>query len=224
MTNIKLQDVTVVVNGSSRFNGNQYDSVMVHTTIITDSPLTESYYVPAGVSLPNPALELIKLHGLEYRPYRASLLTEGTENIIQSSLAGDTTDTLKDSAKLILLSALKERHLEQVAQIGNSFVYELKYDYKIFPLHNSQDYQFEIRLPFDGIQMINGSRVQLTVLTPTGAVINGVETKGIDENGQEIHEMIQQLQNSNRTVVSFNYQLDPLFTVRYSHSEGLYQG
>jgi len=44
MTNIKFQEVTVVVNGSSRYNGNQYDSVMVHTTIITDSPLTESYY------------------------------------------------------------------------------------------------------------------------------------------------------------------------------------
>lgn len=223
MVNIKYQDVTVVVSGSSRYNGNQYDSVMVHTTIITDSPLTDSYYVPAGVSLPNPALELIKMQCLEYRPYRASSLTEGTENIIQSSLSGDTTDTLKDSAKLILLSALKERQLEQVALVGNSFVYELKYDYKIFPLQ-SQEYQFEIRLPFDGIQMANGSRVQLTVLTPSGAVINSVETKGIDDNGQEIQEMIQQLQNSNRSVVSFNYQLDPHFTVRYNHSEGLYQG
>lgn len=224
MSNIKFQDVTVVVNGSSRYNGNQYDSVMVHTTIITDSPLTESYFVPAGVSLPNPALELIKMHGLEYRPYRASILTEGTENIIQSSLDGDTADTLSDSAKLILLSALKERQLDQVAQVGNSFVYELKYEYKIFPLQNSQEYQFEIRLPFDGIQMTNGSRVQLTVLTPSGAVVDSVETKGIDDNGQEIQEMIQQLQNSNRSVVSFNYQLDPHFTVQYNHSEGLFQG
>jgi hypothetical protein len=101
----------------------KFDTVMVHTTIVTDGPLTEKYYVPAGVSLPNPALELIKMHGLEYRPYRASVLTEGTENIMQSSLAGDTTDTLRDSAKLILLSALKERSLEQVAQIGNNYVY-----------------------------------------------------------------------------------------------------
>jgi hypothetical protein len=224
LVNIKFQDVTVVVNGSSRYNGNQYDSVMVQTTIITESPLTESYYVPAGVSLPNPALELIKLQGLEYRPYRASVLTEGTENIIQSSLAGDSTDTLSDSAKLILLSALKERQLEQVAQVGNSYIYELKYDYKIFPLINSQEYQFEIRLPFDGIQMTNGSRVQLTVLTPSGAVVNSVDTKGIDENGQEIQEMVQQLQNTNRSIVSFNYQLDPHFTVRYSHTEGLFQG
>jgi hypothetical protein len=224
LTNIKFQDVTVVVNGSSRYNGNKYDSVMVQTTIITDSPLTESYYVPAGVSLPNPALELIKMHGLEYRPYRASVLTEGTENIIQSSLAGDTTDTLKDSARLILLSALKERKLDEVVQVGNSFVYELKYDYKIFPLQNNQDYQFEIRLPFDGVQMTNGSRVQLTVLTPSGAVVNSVETKGLDNNGQEIQEMIQQLQNTNRSLVSFSYQLDPHFIVQYSHTEGLFQG
>lgn len=100
----------------------------------------------------------------------------------------------------------------------------MRYDYKIFPIQNSNEYQFEIRLPFDGIQMTNGSRVQLTVLTPKGAVVNDVETKGIDENGQEIQEMKQQLQNTNRTVVSFAYQLDPLFTVRYSHTEGLYQG
>lgn len=224
MVNIKFQDVIVLVNGSSRYNGNQYDSVMVHTTIITDSPLTESYYVPAGVSLPNPALELIKMHGLEYRPYRASVLTEGTENIIQSSLSGDTTDTLIDSAKLILLSALKERQLEQVTHTGTSFVYELKYEYKIFPLPNNQEFQFEIRLPFDGITMVNGSRVQLTVVTPSGAVINSVETKGIDDNGQEIQEMIQQLQNTNRSIVTFSYQLDPLFTVRYSHSESLFEG
>ena len=108
--------------------------------------------------------------------------------------------------------------------MGNSYVYELKYDYKIFPLLNSQEYQFEIRLPFDGIQMINGSRVQLNVLTPLGAVVNTVETRGIDENGQEIQELIQQLQSSNRSIVSFNYQLDPHFLVRYSHSEGLFQG
>ena len=107
MANIKFQEVTVVVNGSSRYNGNQYDSVMVQTTIITDSPLTESYYVPACVSLPNPALELIKIQGLEYRPYRASVLTEGTENIIQSSLAGDTTDTLSDSGKTYSLISVK---------------------------------------------------------------------------------------------------------------------
>ncbi|WP_231575075.1 hypothetical protein [Bacillus sp. B-jedd] len=221
---MRFQEMTVFVNGSSRFNGNQHDTVYVHTTIVTDAPLTEPYYVPAGVSLPNPALDLIRMHGLEYRPYRASVLTAGTENIMQSSLAGDTTDTLSDSARLILLSALKEKQLDLVAQIGNSFVYELKYEYKIFPLSNSNDYQFEIRLPFDGIQMVNGSRVQLTVVTPSGAVVNDVETRGIDENGQEIQELVQQLQNSNRSVVSFYYQLDPHFVVRYSHTESLFQG
>lgn len=223
MVNIKLQDVVVVVNGNSRFNQNQFDTVSVQTTIITDAPLTEKYYVPAGVSLPNPALELIKSQGLEYRPYKASTLTEGTEDIIQSSLKGDTTDTLKDSAKLLLLSALKEKSLEQVAQVGNSYVYDLKYDYKIFPINNTNDYQFEIRLPFDGISIAGGSRVQLTVITPESATINDLETKGVAESGQNIDEIKQQLQN-NRTAISFTYQNDPLFIVRYTHTKPLFQG
>ncbi|MGG0305813.1 hypothetical protein ABEY43_25460 [Priestia megaterium] len=50
------------------------------------------------------------------------------------------------------------------------------------------------------------------------SIIDGNETKGIDENGQEIEELIQQLTATGRAVTTFNYQLDPLFKVRYIHN------
>ncbi|CAH0345736.1 hypothetical protein [Bacillus sp. CECT 9360] len=69
MVNVISQEATVVVHGSSRYNGNKFDDVMVHTTIITNGELSEQYYVPNGNSLSNEALSLIQKHGLEFRPY-----------------------------------------------------------------------------------------------------------------------------------------------------------
>jgi hypothetical protein len=227
MPNVKFQDATVIVHGSSRYNNNSFDVVHVHTTIVTDSPITDEYYVPNGVTLHPAALELVKSQGLEFRPYRVSDLLAGTENIRESAQEGDVVDTTIDSAKLLLLSTLKKTSLVQTAQIGTSYVYELKYDYKIYPLTHqslSDSYEFQIRLPFDGTGMINGSRVQLTVVTPINVEIDQNATVGVAENGQLLDEKLNQLVDTNRMVVTFEYQVDPLFTVRYKHLQGLYQG
>ncbi|MCK1981984.1 MULTISPECIES: hypothetical protein [Peribacillus] len=222
MPNIKMQEATVVVHGGSRFN-NSYDTVMVHTTIITDAPLTDEYFVPSGSSLSNEAIALIKKHGLEFRPYRETDLLTGTEDVLADAISGNIVETEKDVAKLLLRSSLLKGQLTQVTQAGSSYVYELRYDYKIFPQENGS-YQFEIRLPFDGTRMLNGSSVQLTVITPKGVTVNDVETKGLDENGLEIQEQITQLTATNRLAVSFHYQLDPLFIVNYTHTEPYFQG
>jgi len=87
----------------------------------------------------------------------------------------------------------------------------------LFPL-DINTYEFQIRLPFDGTQMIAGSEVKLTVLTPLSSSIDENETKGISENGEEIEELIQQLTATGRAVTTFQYQLDPLFKVRYIHN------
>jgi hypothetical protein len=179
------------------------------------------------VTLHPAALELIKSQGLEFRPYRASDLLAGTENIRESAQGGDTADTTNDSAKLLLLSTLKKTPLVQTTQIGSSYVYELKYDYKIYSLTHqnlTDSYEFQIRLPFDGTGMVNGSRVQLTVVTPINVEIDRNETVGIAENGQLLEEKVNQLIDTNRMVVTFEHQVDPLFTVRYKHLQGLYQG
>ncbi|MDW2879711.1 MULTISPECIES: hypothetical protein [Bacillaceae] len=217
--NLITQDMTVLVNPNSRYNGNQYDEVYVRTTIVTNGPVPEEYYVPNGESLPLAALNLIKSIGLEYRPYRADKLLEGTENIRESALSGDPVDTVSDSAKLILLSALRKQHLTLMAQVGDKFVYDLTYTYKIFPQPNGA-YRFEVRLPFDGIEMVNGSKVKLTVVTPDQATVDPNATIGIDEQNQEIQETLNVLASSGKSVTEFTYQLDPFFVVEYNYNPG----
>ncbi|MCC2420483.1 hypothetical protein COF34_08980 [Bacillus toyonensis] len=225
MTNtvqVLSQEATVVVNGSSRYNGGKFDEVMVRTTIVTNAPLTENYYVPGGSSLSNQALALIQEQGLEFRPYRESELLEGTEDVIEVSKSGDVQGTERDTARLLLRSALMSTPLKQIAQLENGqFVYEVKYEYKLFPVQNDT-YEFQIRLPFDGTEMIAGSEVKLTVLTPINCTIDGTATKGTDANGQEIQEVVQQLIETGRAVTTFSYRLDPLFNVRYVHNTPIF--
>lgn len=212
------QEAIVLVNGSSRYNNGKFDEVMVRSTIITNGPLTENYYVPGGNSLSTEAMALIKKYNLEFRPYRESELLQGTEDVIDESRSNDTVGTEQDVARLLLRSALVNAPLTEIAHLeGGKYVYEVRYDYKLFPL-DINTYEFQIRLPFDGTQMIAGSEVKLTVLTPQNSNIDGNETKGIGENGEEIQELIQDLTATGRAVTTFYYQLDPLFKVRYMHN------
>ncbi|PFQ80840.1 hypothetical protein COK11_19575 [Priestia megaterium] len=212
------QEAIVLVNGSSRYNNGKFDEVMVRSTIITNGPLTENYYVPGGNSLSIEAMALIKKYNLEFRPYRESELLQGTEDVIDESRSNDTVGTEQDVARLLLRSALVNAPLTEIARLEDGkYVYEVKYDYKLFPL-DINTYEFQIRLPFDGTQMVAGSEVKLTVLTPQSSNIDGNETKGIGENGEEIQELIQDLTATGRSVTTFHYQLDPLFKVRYMHN------
>ncbi|MFZ3577860.1 hypothetical protein [Virgibacillus sp. DJP39] len=219
MANLISQDMTVLVSSTSRYNGNQFDEVYVKTTIVADGQVPDEYYVPNGESLPPAAMALIRSQDLEYRPYRKDVLIQGTENIQESAKTGDPVDTVADSAKLMLLSALRKVSLTQVAKVGNKFVYDLSYAYKIYPEHNTGKYEFAVRLPFDGIKMVNG-QLKLTVVTPDQAIVNPDETVGIDDQGKEIQETITKLSKSGKSVTEFSYRRDPDFVVSYSYPKG----
>ncbi|WP_430510750.1 hypothetical protein [Gottfriedia solisilvae] len=228
MTNLKLQDTVVLVNGDSRFNNNAYDTVIVRNTIISEGPLAEEYFVPGDSTISSEALPLIQKAGLEHRPYLASQLLAGTEDIRDEALAGDVTSTELDAARLILQSTLVKTTLTPVTSVGNSYVYNVNYTYKIYPLHRlglPDAFEFLIRLPFDGLTMVGGvSKVQLTVVTPHNVTIDQNETKGIDENNAEIQEIVSQISNTGRAVTSFEYHIDPLFKVRYTHNSPVFAG
>ena len=222
MSNIKLQDVLVFVNGTSRYNRNSFDTVSVKTTIVTDEPIIDEYYVPSGVTANPRLLEILQLEGLEVTPFKASTLFAGTEDIQTQALNGNPSETLSDASKLLLLSLLKKTQLTPVAGAINT--YELSYDYKIFPLNHlglADSYDFQIRVPFDGLGMVGGSRVEVIVILPKFAEIDGDATKGTDLNGSEIAELVYEMPNVNRKAVTFAYQNDPLFTVRYRHNQPL---
>jgi hypothetical protein len=222
MANIQLQDVMIYVNGTSRYNDNAFDTVLVKTTIKTDEPILDEYYVPSGVTASPALLELLRLQQLEVTPFRANTLLAGTEDIQTQALNGNPAGTLEDAAKLLLLSVLKKSSL--ISVVGSTNLYELSYEYKIFPMTSQglpNTYELQIRVPFDGLGMPNGSRVEVSVILPRGAEIDPNGTLGKDSNGQEIAEIVYEMPNVSRKAVTFAYQIDPLFTIRYNHTQGV---
>jgi hypothetical protein len=217
MPNIKLQDVVIFVNGTSRYNNNAFDTVLVKTLLHSDEPITEEYYVPSGVTANPDIFKILDLQGLEITPFKASTLLAGTEDIQEQALNGNPAETLSDAAKLLLLSLMKKSQLVPVS--GSQNTYELTYEYKIFPQQeNPNSYELEIRVPFDGLGIHpQGGRVEVSVILPRMAELDGNLTKGIDEQGAEINEIPYPTPNVNRQIVTFAYQLDPLFTIRYNH-------
>ncbi|OXS56436.1 hypothetical protein B0G93_12113 [Bacillus sp. V-88] len=215
--NIKLQDVSVILNGTSRYNGNQFDTVHVETLLVTDEPIPaeETWYVPNSNSVPPEVLNFFKIAGLDMNPKKASTILAGTEDIKEMSESENLQGVMEDSARFMLRAIMKKAPLTSVAGATNTYV--LSYDYKLYPINETNDFQFEVRVPFDGLKLSNGGRVQVTVMAPVGAKIDPNLTKGIDENKREISEQIAPLSNVNRQIVSFAYQLDPDFTIYYKY-------
>lgn len=216
--NIKLQDVSVIINGTSRYNENQYDTVHVETLLVMDEPIPaeETWYVPNNTAVPPEVLSFFNIAGMDMNPKKASTLLAGTEDILQQSEAENLQGVMEDSARFMMRAIMKKSPLTAIS--GSPYTYLLSYDYKLFPINNGSAYEFDIRVPFDGLKVApNGGRVQLTIVTPIGAKIDGTLTKGIDENKQEIAELVSPIPNVNRQIVSFAYQIDPDFTVHYTY-------
>lgn len=217
---IELQDATVVINNTSRYNNKQYDTVRVETLLTTTEPLPNemTWYVPSGTSIPPEVANLFKARNIRMFPQREETLMQGTEDIIDQSKNENVTGVLEDASKLLLRAVLKETPLNPIA--GSPRTYTLSYEYKLFPLDvDSQNntFEFYIVLPFDGLEVAQGGRVQMSILTPIGAKIDPNETKGIADTGQEISEMVSEIPHTNRQVVSFGWQNDPQFFVRYTY-------
>jgi hypothetical protein len=219
MANIKLQDLNVIISGVSRYNGGKWDSVHVETMIVTDEPLStdSSWYVPAGITVPPEILAFFQTSGISMYPTPESTVLAGTEDIREQAEAGNLGEVQMDAAKLMMRAILKKTPLTPVADAPNTYL--LSYDYKLYPVVGQPTaFDFKIRLPFDGLRLSpQGGRVQVTVLTPIGATVDPVATIGIDENRQEIVEQIVPVANAGRSAVSFGYQLDPDFTIRYTY-------
>lgn len=216
--NIRLQDVSVIINGTSLYNGNQYDTVHVETLLVMDEPIQpeETWYVPNGASIPPEVLNFFKISGIDMNPKKASTILEGTEDIKDQAEQENLQGVMEDSARFMLRAIMKKAPLTPIS--GSPNTYLLSYDYKIYPINNTTDFELTIRVPFDGLKVAeNGGKVQLTIITPIGAQIDEYLTKGVDENGQEITELISPVSNVNRQIVSFAYQIDPDFTVHYRY-------
>jgi Zn-dependent protease with chaperone function len=89
---------------------------------------------------------------------------------------------------------------------------------QLYPMKEAPNsYEFKVVLPFSGLGMQNGSKVQMTVIMPITAQIDTNATKGVAINGVEVNELIKPMENVNRNILSFEYHQDPLFTIRYMY-------
>jgi hypothetical protein len=215
MPNILLQDLTAMLHNTSRSNGGQFDLVHVETIIKTDAPIPQDkyWYVPSGVTSNPIADAVFKSKNMSMYPTSEEELLAGTQDIIEQAKAGNFDGTVDDASKLMMLSLMKKQSLEPV--VGSTNCYRLSYDYKIFPTNGT--FSFKVQLPFSGLDMVNGSVVQMSVLMPLNSVINQEATEGIVNNGQKIQELITPIQNLSRNVLSFRYNIDPLFTIVYHY-------
>ncbi|WP_270406936.1 hypothetical protein [Paenibacillus timonensis] len=217
MANIRLQDLTATIAGTSRYNGGKWDTVHVETLLVTDEPLPNdmNWYVPAGVSIPPEALAMFNATGLSMFPTLEANLLNGTEDIRDQAQQNNLPEVMSDAAKLMMRSVMKKTPLIPIPDAPTTYL--LSYDYKLYPRADVPNaFEFTVRLPFDGLRIHpQGGRVQVSVLSPVGARIDEAATLGRDENGQEISELVVPLQNANRFAVTFGYQLDPDFIIRY---------
>lgn len=214
--NIQLQDVSIIVNGTSRYNGNKYDTIRVETLLVTDEPIPKevAWFVPSGTSIPAEVADFFDAAGLTASPIYAPNILKGTEDIREQAEGENLPEVMNDAARFLLRAVMKKVSMQPIVDASNTYV--LSYEYKVYPVENN-DYEVQITVPFDGLVVKNGGRVQLSVLTPIGAKIDPNLTKGIADDGNEITEHISELPNVNRQVCSFGWQRDPAFTIRYRY-------
>jgi hypothetical protein len=220
MANVHLQDLTAIIHNTSRFNGGKYDIVHVENLIQTDTPVepTLNWYVPAGIT-PNPVAEaLFRATNMSMYPRSESELVDGTQDMVEEAKAGNAPELTNDMSKLMMMCMLKKMVLTPIADSPN--LYCLSYDYKIFPdLTNPNSFKFITELPFKGLEIApNGGAVQLSVLMPLNSIVDEQATFGTLPNGQQVQEQTVQIANNiNRKIVTFRYQIDPLFNIVYNY-------
>lgn len=220
--NIQLQDFTAIIHRTSLQNGGKFDNIHVETLIVTDQPIPseETWYIPNSKPI-DPMFKYIFENTKIYPvPTHASLIQErinGFNDALQQATTGNDEETKKDITTLALLSVLSKTTLKPIESTVNTYL--LSYDYKLFPVEpNSNIFELKVTLPFPGfIIPDNGDEIQITVVTPIGAIIDQANTIGIDTNGNTITAQYANFPNSRKQAVSFQYKIDPTFTVRYHY-------
>ncbi|KZZ83191.1 hypothetical protein [Bacillus sp. SJS] len=232
MNIIFLQEMTATIQRLSRFNEGRSDRVKVQTLLETVEPIEEGqfWYIPSGSSVPPYVLEFLRKDAeskgeqfqLPMIPLKSNIL-ESTEDIQEQATAGNLREVLDDANKAILVSVMERKELTKLPGKSKEgyYVYEINYEHNIYEVPNQPNhYEFVTQLPFSGLQLYpSGGRVELVVVMPTGVIVDTNLTKGIDENGVELQEYITTIPATNKSVVSFEYRLDPTFTVHYSYND-----
>lgn len=219
-TNIQLQDFTAIIHRTSQHNGGQFDTIHVDTLIVTDNPILsdDTWYVPNSKPIDAIFKSIFEHTNVNPQPINSSLIQERINDFadaIQKAEEGDISESRKDIATIALLHVLSKTSLNAIE--GTSNTYRLSYDYRLYPLPlQPNTFELKVVLPFDGFIMPdNGDEIQITVVAPMGATIDRNITMGIDTNGNSIPPQYAEFPNSRKQAISFQYRIDPTFTIRY---------
>jgi hypothetical protein len=218
--NIKLQDFTATIHKTSQLNNGQFDLIHVETLIVTDQPMPqeEVWYVPNQKPIDASYKATLEANHTNPQPMSGTEMNKRIsdfQDAIQKAQEGNDQETKEDMDTLALLHVLSKTNLKPIESTSNAYI--LSYDYRLYPI-SQNTFEFQVVLPFNGLIIgDNGDEVQITVVAPIGAVIDQQLTKGIDTNGNQIPPQYAGFPTSRKQAVSFDYRIDPTFTVRYHY-------
>lgn len=216
MPNVILQDLNAVIHGTSR-HGLPYDIAHVTMLIQTDTPIPSElqWAIPHVENIPQTVLNFISDGKTPIYPMLKDPAYRGASDILQETDKGDTSGVIEDAKTLILLSSMQSTSIEPIEGVPDRYI--VSYKYRLYPV-STNNFEFKVLLPFDGLGLVNGGRLQVTLVAPMGAVINPSMTKATDLNGQTVaEEVITPISLVNKQVASFEIQKDPIFTIRYNY-------
>lgn len=219
MANIKLQDFTATIHRTSRHNGGLFDLIHVETLIESDQPIPpeDTWFIPNAKPIDPMFKSMFESNQITLTPIHNSKMMEkinSASDILTQAQEQNQEETKKDIITLAYVSVMSKTVLKPIENTASTYI--LTYDYKLYPIAPNV-FELKLILPFPGFEIPdNGDEVKLTIVAPIGATIDPNETKGIDQNGASIPAQIL-ISNTSKQIVSFNYRIDPLFTIRYSY-------
>lgn len=206
-----VESIITVVDSFKR--GKKYDIAHVEYLFSTDTPIPaeELFFVPGIEVMPDNIISILKLGNFEFIPIPKSEVVNSLNNYLQQVQENKKDETLADS--MIGISTSYMNTIKPEA-IGTNF-YRLSYDYAIYP-EKDNSFMIYAKLPIKGFSLPAGGQTRFITVLPINAKPDPAVTKGIALDKQEIQEQSVNVANG-RTVISFFYQNDPDFIVKYNY-------
>jgi hypothetical protein len=194
-------------------HGQTYDTAHVEYLFSTTTPISpdELFFVPGTQLIPDNIMKILKLGNFQFVPIPKSEVVNSLNNYLQEVQEGKKDETLADSMIAISTSYM---NTIKATSIGAN-LYRLAYDYAIYP-ETDGNFIVYSKLPVQGFSLPAGGQTRFITILPINAKYDSAATRGVAFNNPDIQEQATNAANG-RTVLSFFYQNDPDFTVKYRY-------
>lgn len=219
MFNCKFHETVMTVIPASRYTpSHDHDLIHVESTFTTDAPIQDSdniFFVPGTQPIPTDILNMINKGGFTFEPIPKSEVIKQVADYAQEISQNQQAAAVSDAVMGIATQQYMQQISMKAEPTGSTF-YHLSYDFILLP-ENDGTFELKAKLPYKGFDMPAGGQVRLIVVLPVGATCDTNATKGTLLNGQQIQEATPANVANGVQVVSFFYQNDPDFLVKYKY-------